>query len=413
VRLAQAMVSESRWVQAERRLEESEERYQTLAGNLPLGIYRRTPGSDGKLVTVNPALVEMFGYDSASELNQVPVANLYFHPEQCEDFSSKMFKNREVIREQLEMKRKDGEPIWVAVTARVICNSQGVPTYFDGMMEDTTTQKHAEAEAKLRNRQLIHADKLVSLGVLVSGVAHEINNPTQFIVSHVGALEKTIHDALPILDRYFKEHGDFILGGQPYSRRRERIPAMFEGIREGTSRIASIVAQLRDYARERPSEQIEDVSLNDVVAGAVSLLSSMLNSSVGRFYVTYGENMPPFEGDHQRVEQVVVNLIQNACQAFEGDVAKAGEISVQTWFDEQAGRVVVQVTDTGRGISEEALPRIRDPFFTTRRGSGGTGLGLSISDTIVARHGGRLEFKSEVGAGTRARMFLPARPREE
>jgi PAS domain S-box-containing protein len=389
----------------EEKLKESELRYHTLTQNVPLGIYRRTCGADGKLVMVNPALVEMFTYDSAEELNQVPVARLYWDPSECKSFSKKLFDHREIIKEQLKMKRRDGTPIWVAVTATVICDEEGLPKYFDGIMEDISAFKKVEEEEELRIQQLVQADKMISLGVLVSGIAHEINNPNQFIVSHIEALKKTWLDALPILDRYYKENGDFVIGGQKYSRRKERIAQMFENIETGTVRIKHIVDELRDYARERPVDHVQTVSLNKVVQSALALVENLVKKTAGQFYVDYAKVMPPFRGDYQRIEQVVINLLQNSCQALEQGV---GKISITTRHDLPTDRVVVQINDTGCGISKQNLLRLTDPFFTTKRDVGGTGLGLSISETIVVRHGGQLEFESGEGRGTTARVSLPA-----
>ena len=390
---------------AEARLLESEARYRVLATNIPLGIYRRTSGPEGKLIMVNPALVKMFGYDSTDELHQVPVAKLYFYPEEREDFSKKLFTHREVIRHELKMRKKNGDAVWVAVTARIICDSTGDPEFFDGIMEDITARKAAEQMTHIRDQQLLQADKMASLGILVSGVAHEINNPTQFIVSHIAPLKKIWEDAVPILDRYEAENGDFLLAGQTYGIRRQRVPDMFKNILEGTDRIKHIVNELRDYAKEHPVSLNDEVALNDVLRSALSLLKNLIKKSTDQFFVTYGKALPPFVGDYRRIEQVIINLVQNACQALSEEERK---ISIHTHFDETEGLVVLQVDDTGCGIQEENLPRLTDPFFTTKRSSGGTGLGLSISQTIVAEHRGELRFESEVGQGTTVKLVLPA-----
>jgi two-component system NtrC family sensor kinase len=403
--LARADETENKSREAEEKLVESEKRYRMLTDNIPLGIYRRTCGPEGKLVMVNPALVAMFGYDSADELNEVPMRQLYYHREEVEAFSEKLFKDREVIRQELKLKRKDGAPIWVAVTATMVCDEGGRAVFFDGIMEDITEKRQQVLDEALRRQQLVQADKMISLGILVSGVAHEINNPTQFIVSHMAPLKKAWDDALPILDRYYEDHGDFLLGGALYSRRRERIAEMFQNIREGTDRIRHIVDELRDYARESPADLSPSVQLNDVLRSALSLLHNLIRKCAGEFFVTYGKDLPPFKGDYRQIEQVIINLVQNACQALPD---RSGKISIATYRDAPSGCLVVQVNDTGCGIPEEDLARITDPFFTTKRDIGGTGLGLSISQTIAAKHGGRLVFTSEVSQGTTVKLLLPA-----
>ncbi|MBN2343715.1 MAG: PAS domain S-box protein [Deltaproteobacteria bacterium] len=391
------------------RLQEAESRYRALTDNVPVGVYRRTPGPEGKLVMVNKALVEMFGYRSPVELNQVPVANLYYYPEECIEFSKKLFSNREVIKEELKMRTRNGDAIWISVTAAVICDEQSEVIYFDGIMEDITARKEQAQAARAQQEQLLQADKMISLGILVSGVAHEINNPNQFVLSHLTLLQKAWKDALPILDRYYEEHGDFKLGGTRYSKTKTRINTMYENMREGTTRITHIVNELRDYARQQPTQRQETVHLNQVVDSALSLLKNLTKKETSAFYVTYGKHLPPFMGDYRRIEQVIINLVQNAVQALE---SSPREISIITFKETIPGShsesVVFQINDTGKGISDEDLKKITNPFFTTKRSSGGTGLGLSISANIVSSHGGKLEFASAQGEGTTVKMILPA-----
>jgi polar amino acid transport system substrate-binding protein len=117
-----------------------------------------------------------------------------------------------------------------------------------------------------------------------------------------------------------------------------------------------------------------------------------------------------FKGNSQRLEQVVINLIVNACESLQD---KSRSVSISTRFDAADDRVIVQVKDEGVGIQPEALQRIRDPFFTTKRDSGGTGLGLTISDKIVRDHRGELIFESEPDSGTTVTIRLPIKPEEE
>ncbi len=405
--LEEAKKSDHERLKMARKLAKSEARYRILADNIPIGIYRRTSGPEGRLVMVNQALVKMFGYASAEELHQVKMATLYYYPEQRMEFSRKLFNHREVIREELKMRKKDGQPIWVAVTVRIIHDDNENPVYFDGIMEDITQRKTAERVAALQQQQLLQADKMASLGILVSGVAHEINNPAQFIVSNLAPLKKIWEDVIPILDGYKEANGDFLLAGQTYTVRRKRIPVMFKNIIEGTDRIKHIVDELRDYAKEQPVDLSAEVDLNLVLKSALALLQNLIKKSTGQFFVTYGKALPQFRGDFRRIEQVIINLVQNACQALSGD---DGKISITTVFDETRENLVLQINDTGCGIPKENLGRLTDPFFTTKRSTGGTGLGLSISQTIIFEHRGELLFESEEDQGTTVRLLLPAAP---
>lgn len=275
----------------------------------------------------------------------------------------------------------------------------------DALRREIVQRKQAEENARLRQQQLVQADKLIALGSLVSGVAHEINNPNQFIASHIAPLRQAWEGARPILERYYDENGDFLLGGASYSELRHEVPEMFSAVLQGSQRIKTIVDELRQFAMERPTKHTEPLQLNRVVRSASSLLSSLLKNSTERFSVDLDDDLPLIVGDYQRLEQVIINLVQNACQAMAN---RNGGIKVSTQYNSEERTVVLRIEDEGIGIPTESLDRIMDPFFTTKRASGGTGLGLSISSAILAEHGGTLDFSSTLGQGTTATVVLPA-----
>lgn len=260
-------------------------------------------------------------------------------------------------------------------------------------------------ELELRQQQLIQADKMTSLGILVSGVAHEINNPSSLLLLNLPVLKEAYRDMEEILAEHYQEQGDFYLAGLSYSRMREEIPAMLDDMLAGSQRIKRIVEDLRDFARQKPADLSETVDLNAVVATAIRLVDSSIRSACHHFQVLYGEDLPPFRGNAQRIEQVVINLIVNACQALD---SPDRHITLRTGYEPGDGLLRLDVQDQGCGIAPENLARLSDPFFTTKREQGGTGLGLSISTSIAQEHGGSLSFDSEPGQGTRARLSLPA-----
>jgi polar amino acid transport system substrate-binding protein len=141
------------------------------------------------------------------------------------------------------------------------------------------------------------------------------------------------------------------------------------------------------------------------VAVSLRLVDAQLRKATRRCEVAYGERLPRVRGNAQRIEQVIVNLVLNACQALP-DPERG--LRVATWLDRARDAVVVAVEDEGVGIPPEDLPRITDPFFTTKRDRGGTGLGLSVSSGIVQEHGGTLEFRPREGGGTTVLLALPA-----
>jgi signal transduction histidine kinase len=257
--------------------------------------------------------------------------------------------------------------------------------------------------------QLIQANKMTALGTLVSGVAHEINNPNQVVLMNSGVLAKAWDDAVGILDTYEREYGAFALGGLPYTEMRDTIPALVGGVHEGARRIERIIDDLKDFARPRVRGVHTIVPLNDAVQRALRLLAHLIKQHTDHFRVDLAQGLPSLGGDAQHVEQIVVNLLTNALEALPD---RGHGVTVTTDFDTAERAVRLEVRDEGVGIPPEHLARLCDPFFTTKHESGGTGLGLAITSSLVRVHGGRLTFASEPGKGTCARVTFPC-PEEE
>ncbi|MFD2315514.1 transporter substrate-binding domain-containing protein [Halomonas organivorans] len=266
------------------------------------------------------------------------------------------------------------------------------------------------AELHRQQQQLIQADKMSSLGVLVSGVAHEINNPSGLLLLNLPVLRDAHDDARPILEAHYREHGDFPFGGLPYSRMRDEVPSMLDEMLEGTQRIKRIVGDLKDFARQGSHDLGERLDLDEVTRTAVRLVDNSIRQATDRFEAHYAGDLPAVWGNAQRIEQVVINLVLNACQALED---RDRGIRLTTRFLPGDGTVTLEVHDEGRGIDPAALSRLTDPFFTTRRESGGTGLGLSVSAGIVREHDGDLAFASRPGEGTNVTLTLPVAPPDD
>ncbi len=271
-------------------------------------------------------------------------------------------------------------------------NVEGVIEYFQDITE------------KIRDKEkLMQASKMASLGTLVAGVAHEINNPNNFIMLNAPLLQEAWEDARPILEQHARDHGDFKLAGLPFSRISGQMSNLFAGIIDGSKRIKHIVNDLKDFARQSPINTGQNVDMNQVIVKTLNLTQKLINKHTDNFQVYYAENLPLVGGDSQKLEQVIINLILNACQSLNG---KDRQVLVRSFYNQEKQAVIVEVVDQGEGISAENLPRITDPFFSTRRKTGGTGLGLAVTSSIVKDHGGILEFASGPGKGTTAKLYL-------
>ena len=272
------------------------------------------------------------------------------------------------------------------------------------LAREVAERNKALEELRRHQDRLVQTDKMASLGTLVSGVAHEINNPNGLLLLDIPVLKRVHDDAEEILEAHFRARGDFMLGGVPYSEMRDEIPRILDEMQDSAQRIKRIVNDLKDFARRDDAAKKELIDLNEAVQRALRLVDPTIRSSTRRFSATYGAGLPQIMGNVQRIEQVIVNLVQNACQALPDPER---EVSVSTSFDRENNLVITEVKDEGSGVAEEHLPYLMDPFFTTKRDSGGTGLGLSVSAGIVKEHGGTLAFDSAPGSGTTVTLSLP------
>ena len=269
----------------------------------------------------------------------------------------------------------------------------------DGILEfyrDVTLEKTYE-------QQLQQADKLASLGQLVSGIGHEINNPNQFIRGNIKIIKQALDDMLPIIDDFHGQHADLKIARLDYDFFRKHIMTLVSDMAHGSERIKAIVEGLRKFARKDEGLLVDKVDINTLVEASARLVHNEVHKRAD-IKLDLTRNLPAFVGNTQKIEQVLINLIVNAGQAMPDD--KKGTVYIRTRGED--GHVVVEVEDNGYGMSENTLRQIFDPFFTTKRAKGGTGLGLAIAYRIIEEHKGNISVGSEIGAGTKFTIKIPA-----
>lgn len=265
-------------------------------------------------------------------------------------------------------------------------------------------RQRAEEELRRNHEQLLQASKMAAIGTLVSGVAHEINNPNGLILLNTSMMAEMSKDIKEIADEWCRREGDFRLGKWRYSEMRENIEPMLAETVEASKRIGRIVEDLKNFSRRGSADFDEIVDLNAVAEAAVRLMGNNIRKATDAFSVRHAEDLPRIRGNAQRIEQVIVNLLLNACQALPD---RQRGITLTTRFNGAEGAVEVEIADEGVGITPDQLQYVTDPFYTTKRQQGGTGLGLSVSAAIVKEHGGRLAFRSAPGKGTAVTLSLP------
>lgn len=298
--------------------------------------------------------------------------------------------------------RSDGTRLIASIWGKIIRLRDTEVVYCS--IRDITRRIRMEEEARITQSRLIHTNKMTSLGVLVSGIAHEINNPNTFIQGNATLIESFWRDALPILDHHRAANGDFDLGGLPYGEVEQIIPRLVHGVKEGSRRISTIVNNLKDFAREDTTKTFMPINVNKIVEEAKLILSYQIHRYTDQFRLELAEDLPLALGKPQQIEQVVINLIMNALQALPD---KGAGVTIATLADRDSPAIIVSVRDEGEGMPREILERITEPFYSTKLERGGTGLGLSISAAIIREHNGTLAFESTPGRGTAATVTLP------
>lgn len=292
---------------------------------------------------------------------------------------------------------RDGSVRWVKNTIVLSKEMNDKVISYDGLINDITELKKAEEQNAIKQKQLIQADKMVALGTMVSGIAHEVNNPNNFILLNAQFLQKVYNDVYPILKEYYEQNGEYTLAGVSFSQVSSKVEQSIQGIIDGVMRVRGITKSLTDYAKKDPGNLNQEVNINKVIESALLITGNKIKNSTNSFKIVYDESAPIIKGNKQQLEQVIINLITNACESLNH---KDQSVTLSVSVDHLKKQLRVKVADEGSGISRENIQNIFDPFFTTKRNIGGTGLGLYISYNIIKSHGGDLIVQSEVGRGT-------------
>jgi two-component system, cell cycle sensor histidine kinase and response regulator CckA len=301
----------------------------------------------------------------------------------------------QALREERSIFLEQADLVNAASGATRTINDSAAPVIDDGTVLGAVMVFRDVSERKRLNQQLELADRLASLGTLASGVAHEVNNPLSVIIANAEIVLEEIGEA----------QASTAPGGDP--ERGRHVAAAIQAQRElqsAASRIARIVADLGAFSRPKP-ELPGPLDVRDPIEWAIRSTAHVLDERAR--LTTHLEKVPRVAANDTRLGQVLVNLLINAAHSIAPGAPTANEVTVTTRMGEP-DQVVIEVRDTGSGISREDLARIFEPFFTTKPAGVGTGLGLSICHGIVSSLNGRLEVESEVGRGSVFRVILPA-----
>lgn len=274
-----------------------------------------------------------------------------------------------------------------------------------GTWQDITREKILQEEADLRLQQMIQADKLASLGEVVAGVAHEINNPNSFISYNVPLLRESWDFFRSVIEDHSARHPQWRCNGMTGAELCNEMREIMDDISASSERINRVVSDLKEFAKIDKEGVGRQIQINEVVKKALNIVGAQIRKSFVEHTVHLAPDLPAIQGHFTKLEQVVTNLVVNASQAV--PVGGTSVFTIRTEYVESLNSVAIHVQDSGVGIPPELGDRIFDPFFTTRGQQGGTGLGLSVSRRLVEEHHGSLFYISRPGVGTRFSVYLP------
>jgi PAS domain S-box-containing protein len=361
--------------QAEEALRDSEEKFRNIFESSPDPSY--ITALDGRIIEFNNALMTVSGY-SSEDINGMNIIDFYAYPEERKIFIERILREGCVENCEMKAKKKDGTLIEALATVVPRKDRDGNVIGFQGITKDMTEKKRMEI-------QLLQSEKLSALGTMISGVAHELNNPLTSIIGNAQLLEK-------------KDVPDDI---------KKRLAVI---IKESL-RSAKIISGLLAFAREHKPKQ-GMVNINTIVVESMKLKEYDLRVNNIDVKASLSEDLPETYADPFHLEQVFINIINNARDALSDLDGSA--LVVRTY--EKDDTILIEFEDNGPGIPDEFIKKIFDPFFTTKEVGKGTGLGLSIAYGIIKEHKGAITVESKPGKGAKFVVAIPIRkgmePRE-
>jgi PAS domain S-box-containing protein len=355
-------------------------------------------GGKTNILMANEAALQYFAVKSYQEIIGAPCQSTFGRKDTAEKESEKICQ-AVAKKEQISLELEKKSPSWQY--EKVFIYPLDQKNVDDG---EAIIRISDITQSKLMEKQLLHGEKLATLGLLISGIAHEINNPNNFIVFNLPILNDYLNEIIPIVDSHAENHPHYELFGMTYSEFREDIFKLLKNIRHGAERINSTVAKLREFSRKKDTNEQCLTNPAEIIQKAVSICQIQINKTVKNFIVNVDSDLPTIYTDPDGLQQVFINLLINATQAMDkhDSLLKIHAYKTDDWRE----RIIIDIEDNGCGMEDNTLANLFTPFFTTKPQDTGTGLGLYISRNIVESLGGRIEVESKPGQGTKIKIII-------
>ncbi len=399
--------------QAQSDLKKSEERYRLIADNVADIIW--TMDANYRFTYISPSVFQLTGY-TAEEMMQLPLSNIL--PEEAIEKTVSLNKRKlaliakndplgwEPVIFEIEQICKGGNRIWTSNNARILSGPDKKPVQILGITRDITEHKRTQ-------EIMVQSEKMMSVGGLAAGMAHEINNPLAGMMQTANVINNRLTSTdMPANVRVAEEIGIRMDDIKTFMEKREIIQ-MLKVVNKSGQRMARIMKNMLSFARKGEA-QVSSHALSTIFDNTLELAASDFDLKkhydfkMMKIRKEYDDTVPPVPCEKSKIQQVMLNILRNGAQAMQEAQIENPMFTLRLYLKKEEGKACIEIEDNGPGMDKETLKRVFEPFFTTKPAGVGTGLGLSVSYFIITEnHGGEMHVESSPGNGARFIICLP------
>ncbi len=271
------------------------------------------------------------------------------------------------------------------------------------IIKESTSLQHSTDTTTDNSTQQV--DNIAALSTLISGIAHEINNPNNIISLSTDLVRDIWNEVYEYIESNTLDSSDIVIHGQDIASLSQNVRNLLDNILSSSDRIDRTISAIRDFVRIDSTEKMTDCNIVSIIKSSLMLCDDIIRKSTSDFIVQYDHDIPHVMAYLRLVQQAIVNVIKNACEAL---TERSQKITLSVQYKKETNSVLLSITDEGQGIASDTLPQLYIPFFTTKRNRGNPGLGLSVTQSIMNKHKGSISIESKHGFGTTVVLRFPA-----